>query len=213
MRILVRALIVMVVGLALGVGPACAASAPTSGTTSGWHLTTYYTAVASLHHDAAVPVTGCLVRECANGHDDLGSYPGDFVQAVEDEGTGRIDVGPHAGKYLEWSEGIGFWLDTVALDSYGRALVPFVSAAADKRVLPKGATFKVVGCGRQGRDALEPQVCAKVRAAKWEVRDEFTTGLGGRKHVDLYLGEETGEDFTDVSPFYFDAKKASLQTP
>ena len=209
MRIVVRTLIAMLVGLALGVGPACAASSPSS----GWHLTTYYTAVASLHHGAPTPVTGCLVRDCANGHDALGTYPADFVQAVEDEGTGRIDVGPNAGKYLEWSEGIGFWLDTVPLDSYGRRLVPFVSAAADRRVLPKGALFRIVGCGRQGRDPLEPQVCAKVRAARWEVRDEFTTGLGGRKHVDLYLGEEQGADFTDVSPFYFDATRASLQTP
>ena len=33
-------------------------------------------------------------------------------------------------------------------------------------------------------------------AANWTITDEFTPGLGGSRHVDLYIGEETGPGFT-----------------
>jgi hypothetical protein len=36
-----------------------------------------------------------------------------------------------------------------------------------------------------------------VRAA-WTVSEEFTPGLGRRRHLDLHIGEETGRGFTDT---------------
>src|SRR5689334_23440564 len=61
---------------------------PDSTTSAGWTLTVYYTAVEQFHHGAAVPVTGCLVVNCVQGHDALGSHPKDFVDAVRTEGSG-----------------------------------------------------------------------------------------------------------------------------
>ncbi|HEX6869887.1 MAG TPA: hypothetical protein VF163_02210, partial [Micromonosporaceae bacterium] len=107
------------------------ASRTTAGTATGpliggsWQVTVYYTAVESYHTDAAVDVTGCLVLECANGNQSLGRYPQSFVQAVKDEGTGRITSGPQAGRYLNWSYDTGYWLDDAPRDSAGRELIPF----------------------------------------------------------------------------------------
>jgi len=41
------------------------------------------------------------------------------------------------------------------------------------------------------------------------VRDEFTPGLGGPRHVDLYIGEETGPGFTG-GPWYTTLQGATL---
>lgn len=169
-----------------------------SGTSGGWEITVYYTAVEQ-HHDGPLrQVRGCLQLECEGGDDDLGSYPGDFVDAVEGEGTGRITTGPHAGEYLNWSYDVGFWLDTAPRDSYGGVLEPFSSAAADGDVLARGTRFRVAGCGRAD-DGSEPSedTCERVRDADWTIVDEFTPGLGGDHHVDLYVGEETGPGFTE----------------
>ena len=183
------------------------AVAPLAG---GWRLSVYYTAVLSLHDGPTTEVRGCLVRDCADGDDVLGTYPASFARAVMEEGTGRIDRGPNAGRYLEWSDNIGYWLDTVPLDAHGQRLVPFVTAAADRRVLRRGAVFRVSGCGHQEGDALDAAVCTRIRSARWEVRDQFTPGLGGARHLDLYIGEERGRGFTDRSPFYFDVQGARI---
>ena len=53
-------------------------------------------------------------------------------------------------------------------------------------------------------------MCAALRRARWEVTDEFTPGLGGGRHVDLYLGEETGPGFTESS-WYLTLHGASLR--
>ncbi len=42
------------------------------------------------------------------------------------------------------------------------------------------------------------------------ITDEFTTGLGGSRHVDVYIGEETGPGFTD-SAWYTTLENAELQ--
>jgi hypothetical protein len=63
----------------------------------------------------------------------------------------------------------------------------------------------VSGCGAQPPG----DVCAKLRAAHWTITDEFTPGLGGKGHVDVYLGEETGPGFTD-SPWYTTLQGATL---
>ncbi|MEU5870423.1 hypothetical protein AB0A73_02565 [Glycomyces sp. NPDC047369] len=160
-----------------------------------WEATVYYTAVESFHDGAPVEVTGCPTIECDGGDDPLGTYPEDFVQAVEDEGTGRITSGDHAGEYLNWSYDTGYWLDTEPRNSHGDPLRPFESAAADPDVLTEGTSFRITDCG----DAADvpPEVCDGLQSATWTIEDEFTPGLGGAHHIDLYLGEETTPDFTE----------------
>jgi hypothetical protein len=184
--------------------PARSATAPVSG---GWEITVYYTAVQSFHDGEPETVTGCRGLDCAHGDDNLGEYPADFVAAVRDEGTGRTAD----GRYLNWSYDIGFWLDTAARDAAGGPLRPFVSAAADPEVLPRGARFRIAGCGHTDDGATPPAVvCSALRRARWTVTDEFTPGLGGSKHIDVYIGEETGPDFTG-SAWYLTLLGASLR--
>jgi hypothetical protein len=154
-------------------------------------VTVYYTAVAPFHDGATERVTGCPRLECSSGSDDLGSFPSSFVRAVRDEGTGRID----AGRYLNWSVDVGFWLDSAPRDSAGGVLEPWRSAAADADVLGAGKQFTITSCGTA--DDVAAEVCDRMREARWIVRDEFTPGLGGDRHVDVYIGEETGPDFTE----------------
>lgn len=181
------------------------ASAPPS-SSPNWTVTVYYTAVASLHTGAAEKVTGCPKLDCTKGHDDLGSYPSDFVKAVKDEGAGKIS----AGKYLNWSYDTGYWLDTAARDTAGRPLVPFTSAAADSDVLKGGTRFTITQCGKDDDgQTIDADVCTKLKGSHWTITDEFTPGLGGSHHVDAYIGEETGKDFTD-SAWYTTLHKATL---
>lgn len=166
-------------------------------------MTVYYTAVASFHDGATERVTGCPRLECSAGSDDLGSFPSSFVRAVRDEGTGRID----AVRYLNWSVGVGFWLDSAPRDSAGGVLEPWRSAAADADVLRAGKQFTITSCGTA--DDVAAEVCDRMREARWTVRDEFTPGLGGDRHVDVYIGEETGPDFTE-SEWYTTLENARL---
>lgn len=175
----------------------------------GWEATVYYTAVESFHDGAPVEVTGCPTIECDGGDDPLGTYPEDFVQAVEDEGTGRITSGDHAGEYLNWSYDVGYWLDTAPRNSHGDPLRPFASAAADPDVLAEGTQVRIADCG--DAEDVDPEVCERLRSADWTVEDEFTPGLGGDHHIDLYLGEETGPDFTE-SAWYTTLTNARLET-
>jgi hypothetical protein len=185
-------------GSPLFVSRSPAAAAPGSTPSDGWEVTVYYTAIQELHHGAARAVTGCPDLNCSHGHDDLGSYPADFVQAVHDEGTGRTSD----GRYLNWSYDTGYWLDTAPRDTDGQPLDPYVSSAADPGVLKHGTRFVIAGCGRQDDgSAVPPPVCATLRAGNWRIDDEFTPGLGGRKHIDAYIGPETGPDFTDSDAY------------
>jgi hypothetical protein len=193
----------------LGSASACSDRSParnTGGQSTGWTVTVYYTAVEKYHSGPPKKVTGCLKIDCTHGHDDLGTYPADFVTAVHDEGTGRTA----AGRYLNWSYDTGYWLDDAPRDTAGRPLRPFESAAADPNVLKAAARFTVADCGRQDDGSAAPtEVCAKLRAAHWTIVDEFTPGLGGKKHIDAYIGEETGPGFTD-SPWYLTLTGATL---
>lgn len=180
---------------------------PKSTAESGWEITVYYTAVESFHDGETVEVTGCPELDCENGDDPLGEYPRDFVKAVKDEGTGRITSGDHEGEYLNWSHGVGYWLDEEARNSHGDALRPYVSAATDAAVLPKGTRVEIVACG----DADVPdKVCDKLMKPTWTIDDEFTPGLGGEKHLDVYLGEEDREGFTE-SQWYTTLENAELR--
>ncbi|MEU4158642.1 hypothetical protein [Actinoplanes sp. NPDC026670] len=173
---------------------------------TGWEITVYYTAVERFHDGDPTQVTGCPRLECTDGDDDLGAYPADFVDAVRDEGTGRTS----SGRYLNWSYDTGFWLDSAPRTSDGGTLVPFVSAATDPDVLPRGTRFTVSGCGSQEDGSAAPQkVCAALRDAVWKITDEFTPGLGGPRHLDAYIGEETGPGFTD-SQWYLTLTGARL---
>ncbi|MFI5493968.1 hypothetical protein [Actinoplanes sp. NPDC051859] len=184
-----------------------AATTPAGTVSGGWEVTVYYTAVEDYHTGDTETVTGCPGLDCEHGDEDLGEYKADFIQAVEDEGTGRTAD----GSYLNWSYDIGFWLDTQPRDTAGRALQPFVSAAADPGVLTRGARFRITGCGHQDDGSgAATEVCAALRAATWTVTDEFTPGLGGDKHIDAYIGEQTGPDFTS-SPWYLTLYDATLQ--
>lgn len=174
----------------------------------GWTVTVYYTAVQRYHHGPPVPVTGCRTMNCRHGRADLGRYPADFVAAVREEGTGRTAD----DRYLNWSHDTGFWLDDAPRDAYGRPLVPFRSAAADPDVLARGSGFRIVDCGREpDGNAIDPAVCDRMRQATWTVTDQFTPGYGGPRHLDVYIGEETGPDFTD-SPWYCTMAGARLRT-
>jgi len=174
---------------------------------AGWTVTVYYTAVERYHSGAPTSVIGCPAIDCAHGTAELGTYPADFVAAVRTEGTGRTAT----GRYLNWSHDVGFWLDDAPRDAYGQPLRPFRSAAADPAVLPAGTRFTIVDCGRESDGAsIPPAVCTRLRQASWTVSDQFTPGFGGPRHVDVYIGEETGPGFTD-SPWYCTLTGATLR--
>lgn len=168
-----------------------------------WTLTVYYTAVEAYHRGPPTPVVGCLTLDCVDRDADLGTYPRGFVETVRVEGTGRTA----GGRYLNWSYDVGYWLDHAPRDAYGQPLRPFEAAAADVGVLPAGAEFTILDCGRS---PIDPAVCARLRQARWTVTDQFTPGFGGPRHLDLYLGEETGPDFTD-SAWYCTLTAATLR--
>lgn len=171
---------------------------------TGWEVTVYYTAVEALHTDKGTEVTGCPTIDCGRGRNQqrLGTFPASFVKAVKDEGTGKT----RDGRYLNWSYDTGYWMDTAPRDTAGRPLRPWMSAAADADALGAGSRFTVLRCGTA---EVTAQVCAELKAPTWTIVDEFTPGLGGRRHVDVYIGEETGPDFTD-SDLYTTLENATL---
>jgi hypothetical protein len=131
----------------------------------------------------------------------------DFVAQVKTEGTGVTAL----GRYLNWSYDTGFWLDTAPRGTNGDTLEPYASAAADPDVLGPGTRFTVADCGRQDDGSAPPAaVCAAIRRASWRIDDEFTPGLGGPRHIDVYVGRETGPRFTD-SDDYVSLTGATLQ--
>jgi len=163
---------------------------------TGWELTVYYTAVESFHSGARQNVTGCPNQNCAFGSTALGSYPQSFVGAVRTEGTGRITSGAQTGRYLNWSSNVGYWLDSIPANARGTALIPFVSAAADGGVLEQGSRFRLQAPLRQGGGQVDASFSSLLLGATWLIDDQFTPGLGGAGHLDLYIGEENQANFT-----------------
>ncbi|MFC4914068.1 hypothetical protein [Actinomadura gamaensis] len=161
------------------------------GKPGSWRVTTYYTAVESLHGGAMTAVKGCTSVRCSNGSTPLGSYPADFLRVIRTEGSGRITSGPQKGRFLNWSHSTGYWLDDSTRDPAGRPLKAWESAAADRDVLARGQRFVITACGA----GVPAAVCARFRKARWTVTDLFRPGYGGRHHTDVYLGEETDPDF------------------
>lgn len=193
-------LIVLTLGWLMSLTQPGEVGAAPSAVSTGWKITVYYTAVESLHNGTPTPVTGCTTISCSRGSAALGTYPQDFVQAVKAEGTGRITSGAYAGKYLNWSYDTGYWLDSAPRDAYGDALIPYVSAAAD--TLARGTAFSVLECGTDegSGDTIDGAFCQRLKAASWRIVDEFTPGLGGANHADLYIGEEDSANFMKSSP-------------
>jgi hypothetical protein len=185
------------------VKPAPTPTPTPSPTDAVYTITVYYTAVESFHTDAKINVSGCLIRECAFGKKLIGNYPASFIKATKTEGTGRITSGVNAGKYLNWSVDVGYWLDTIPSDGYGTALVPFRTAAADDIALTRGTQFKLLApLIQDDGSALDSVSANKLLAAQWLINDQFTPGLGGALHLDLYIGEENMVNFTNKSPMY-----------
>jgi hypothetical protein len=181
-------------------------SAPLSSAAAGWAITVYYTVVEDYHGGAPTQVAGCPRLDCTGGHDHLGTYPADFVARVKTEGTGVTSD----GRYLNWSYDTGFWLDTAPRGTDGNPLEPYVSAAADPDVLARGTRFTIADCGHQDDGSAPPRAgCAAFRRAAWRIDDEFTPGLGGPRHIDLYVGRETGPAFTE-SDSYVSLTNATL---
>lgn len=168
-------------------------------TSGGWTLLAIFTAVESYHLDGGgEQVRGCALgaaRTCGNGTSDLGTYPGDFVTAVEEEGTGRITTGRYAGNYLAWDSVKGFSLDTMPLDDNGTPLRAFVSAAADDGITLM-TQIRVLDCGVD-TNTLEPlssSVCARFSTPDWVVVDRSGDAAGSHS-LSLYVGEEDRPDF------------------
>ena len=178
------------------------ATATGSVSAEAYTITVYYTAVESFHTDAAQNVSGCLIRDCSFGNSLIGSYPASFIKATKTEGTGRITSGANAGKYLNWSVDVGYWLDTIPSDGYGGALEPFRTAAADAIALPKGTQFRLVGpLAQEDGSALDAGSASRFLAATWLINDQFTPGLGGALHLDVYIGEEDRVNFTNSAMY------------
>ena len=188
-----------------GTGGTAAGGTPATGgavSSESYLITVYYTAVESFHTDAAQSVSGCLIRDCAFGNSLIGSSPASFIKATKTEGTGRITSGTNAGKYLNWSSDVGYWLDTIPSDGYGGALVPFRTAAADAIALPKGTQFRLVGPLKlEDGSALDAGSANRFLAATWLINDQFTPGLGGALHLDVYIGEEDRVNFTNSAMY------------
>ncbi|HEY0639020.1 MAG TPA: hypothetical protein VGD67_15325 [Pseudonocardiaceae bacterium] len=174
-----------------------------------WLVTVYYTAVESFHDGPLGEVKGCRTRGCATRDETLGSYPRGFADAVREEGTGRITSGEHAGRYLNWSYDIEYWLDDAPRDAHGGVLEPFRSAAADG--IPDGTRLRLVDCGtdESGR-AVPAGACRTLTAGRWQIRDRFTPGRGGDSHIDLYIGEEDVPDFTTDGETYVSLHDAAF---
>jgi hypothetical protein len=177
---------------------------------AGWLLTVYHTPVESFHTQPAIMVVGCAAMPCANGKDALGAFASDFVQSVKDNGAGRITSGSSAGKYLNWSIDIGYWLDEAPRDARGQALVPWVSAAADPKVA-YGTRFSVVDCGADQAQGtpVDPTVCMALKQGKWVVSDRFTVGAVGAQ-FDLYIGEEDHTNYDATSPYLITVAHARI---
>jgi hypothetical protein len=98
---------------------------------------------------------------------------------------------------------VGYWLDTIPSDGYGGALVPFRTAAADAIALPKGTQFRLVAPLKQeDGSALDATSANRLLSATWLINDQFTPGLGGALHLDVYIGEEDRVNFTNTSPLF-----------
>jgi hypothetical protein len=175
-----------------------------------WRLVTRYTAVESFHTGAPQAITGCPPGndECTNGTTPLGSYPGDFLDAVRHEGTGRITSGRCNRQYLTWDSDSGYAVDSALRDAANQPLRAFASATADATIA-LGSGFRIQDCGadRTTGRRTDPGACARLEAANWVVGDGNGQPDGSRE-LDLYIGEEDRPGFDTASPLVIDTVAA-----
>ena len=199
-------------GLLLAVLASGGCDSSDSSPTDAYKITVYYTALESFHGGAGETVYGRLSPGAESDNDVLGKYPESFVAAVQTEGAGRITSGSYAGRYLNWSYDVGYWLDTIPDNAYGSALVAFRTAAADPDVLARGTSFKLVAPLIQDDGTpLDSASASRFLSASWVIQDQFTPGSGGPGHLDLYIGEEDRPDFTGSSPLYISLADVAIQ--
>ena len=133
------------------------------------------------------------------------------MQATKARLDDRTAASTAAGRYLNWSDNIGFWLDSATRDAHGRPLQPFSSAAADD--LPDGTALRLVDCGQtDSGDPVPVDICEKLRAGNWRILDQFGPALGGSRHIDLYIGDEDLPDFTESGELYVSLQNARFST-
>ena len=177
---------------------------PAVSETSDWELSVFYTVVEEYYAGRVATVTGCGALECSSGSQLLGTFPGDFVTAVMEEGTGRITTPTSDGReYLNWSSSTGFWLDFHPRDARGFVLRPFQSVAAPPD-MGFGTTIAITNCGADllTGEAIDAGVCEHLRSAQWVIRDRFEVAPTGRR-LDLYIGEQTGPTFAARNASWF----------
>jgi len=142
-----------------------------------------------------VPVRGCANVSCRPASADLGDYPRDFVAAVRAQGSGRVDSGPHRGRYLDWDATRGYWLDTVPRGPGAVLLEPFVSVISNSSQLSARTALRVASCGAGSR-AGWAAVCTELRAAPWSVAAVAPAAApASRRTVRLYVGTENRAGF------------------
>jgi hypothetical protein len=171
---------------------------------AGWSLIAFYTPVESFHSGAPQAIQGCATPDCPNGVEALGSYPSDFLQAVQQVDAGRVTSGAYTGRYLFWTAAEGYWLDTSTRDAGNQPLRPFVSTVADASIA-LGTGFQVLSCGvdKASGSPTDPSVCDRFRSASWVVTDH-PAAPGAARELDLYIGEEDAPDFANASPLVID---------
>ena len=158
-----------------------------------WRLDLSYTPVQSYHHGQGVQVTGCPRASCASKAD-LGTYPSDFIEAVRAQGTGKLTSGTHAGKYLGWAAGVGYWVDTAPRGVRGDVLQAFSSAVSGTSLLSLRTRVRILSCGLDESGGSNTAVCDRLRAPAWSVVE--VPNPGPTRSLTLYIGLETGPKFT-----------------
>jgi hypothetical protein len=182
------------------------AAGPPAGITGGWLVTVYFTPRESNYGGESTAIHGCPAGYCPPGQEQaLGSYPTAFLDRMRIQGSGLLTSGTFAGKYLNWSSGVGgtgYWIEDVPKSASGNALVGRQSAASPS--LPYGANFRIADCGRNAFGGpLNDATCAELKNPTWRIIDRFEPyAAQGDHHIDLYLGvERPGETFAS-SPLY-----------
>jgi hypothetical protein len=207
---------------ALGVNrPAASrtAQAPTGGKPvpqpGTWEIEVYYTPVESFHHGAPQAIKGCgpnAPDSCSKGTTPLGTYPSDFLQAVQDNDDGLITSGQFSGKYLSWDDDDGWSIENADLQDNDQPMQPWVTAGAPDAI-PSGTRFQVLSCGVDINSGNPPSqsVCAQLMNAHWVVGDS-TGDPAGTRDIELYVGKENAPNFEN-SPLVIDDINARTTLP
>lgn len=180
-----------------------------------WEIEVYYTPVESFHHGALQTINGCGPKapdSCSQGKTPLGSYPADFLQAVQDNDDGLITSGPYTNDYLSWDDDDGWSIDTTDLQDNDQPMQPWVTAGAPDGIAA-GTHFKVLSCGVNNTTGkpIAGNICQQFMAANWVVGDS-TGDPAGTRDVELYIGRETGPNF-ESTPLVIDDIDARTTLP